>query len=204
MKVLSIGLALALPAIAGCGQTANQSSLPSGAASAVRSVVSLGRVHPDLCNFKSYGTSSGGGTIKWKVCNSIIGRMTYGPGSAGNLKIGTQAYASNPGSVPVPAGETPVLFIQMQVLPQDPGPATFTAPTVPPGTNKAKINGLPAGSTTYKFYAYNGSTLQAGFPVNLGAAVGGTLTFSGATYSPLPLLPTLPVGTVISFELTKP
>ena len=203
MRVLSIGLALALPAIAGCGQASNQSSIPSGGAKSMQSVASLGRVHPDSCNFKSSGTSSSGGFIKWKVCSGIVGRMTYGPGSTGNLKIGTQAYTSNPGSVPVPAGETPVLFIQMQVLPQDPGPATFTAPTVPPGTNKAKINGVPSGAT-YKFYAYNGAVLQTGFPVILGAPVAGVLTFNSPPHSPLPLLPTLPVGTVISFELTKP
>jgi hypothetical protein len=166
-------------------------------------VGSLGRVHPDNCNFKSSGTSSSGGFIKWKVCSGIVGRMTYGPGSTGNLKIGTQASTANPGGVTVPAGETPVLFVKMQVLPQDPGPATFTAPTVPPGTNKAKINGVPPG--TYKFYAYDVSNnLQTGFPVNLGAPVGGTLTFSGPPHSPLPMLPTLPVGTVIYFELTTP
>ena len=202
MKVLSIGLALALPIIAGCSQASNQSSLPSGGAQSPQYVGNQGRVHPDNCNFKNNGTSSSGGFIKWKQCGLMIGRLTYGPGSTGGLNISTQPYKLNPGSIPVPAGETPVLFVQMQVLPQNPGPATFTAPTVPPGTNKAKINGVPGGNT-YKFYAYNGPVLQSGFPVVLGAPVSGTLTFP-APYSPLPLLPTLPVGTVISFELTRP
>ena len=204
MKVLSIGLALALPVIAGCSQASNQSSLPSGGAQSMRSVGSLGRVHPDNCNFHSYGTSSGGGFIKWKQCSGYVGNMSYGPGSTGGLKIGTQAYLTNPtGMVPVPTGETPVLFVQMQVLPQDPGPATFTAPMVPPPTNKSTITGVPAG--TYKLYAYNSSAmLLAGFPINLGAPVGSVLHFASPPHSPLPMLPTLPVGTTVSFELTKP
>jgi len=200
MKVLSIGLALALPALAGCGQPLNQSSLPAGGAQS--SAVGLARVHPDNCNYGSYGTSSAGGFIKWKTCGGYLGHMTYGPGTSGGLKISTQSSTTNPGGVPVPPGETPVLFTQMQVLPQDPGPATFTAPVVPPAANRSRITGVPAG--TYKLYAYNGLALQGGFPIVLGAPVGGILYFSAAPYSPLPLLPTLPVGTTISFELVKP
>jgi hypothetical protein len=202
MKVLSIRLALALPALAGCGQSLNQSSLPSGGAQpSMQSAVRLAHVQPDNCNYGSYGTSSAGGFIKWKTCGGYLGHMTYGPGTSGGLKISTQSSTTNPGGVPVPPGETPVLFTQMQVLPQDPGPATFTAPVVPPGANKSRITGVPPG--TYQLYAYNGAVLQGGFPIVLGSPVGGILYFP-APYSPLPLLPTLPVGTTISFELVKP
>jgi hypothetical protein len=202
MKILSIGLALALPAIAGCGQASNQGSLPSIGTQTTQSAIGLGRVHPDNCNFLSQKTSSSGGFIRWKICNGYVGHMSYGPGSTGDLKIGTQASITNPGNVPVPAGETPVLFVQMQVLPQDPGPATFTAPTVPPPSNKSTITGVPPG--TYKFYAYNSSNVLLVGPIILGAPVGSVLHFSSPPHSPLPILPTLPVGTTISFELTTP
>lgn len=201
-KILSIGLVLALPAIAGCSQPSNQSSLPAAGAQPMHSATSLPRVHPDVCNYLSQGTSSSGGFLKWKICNGYVGHMTYGPGSAGNLKISTQPSTTNPGGVPVPAGETPVLFVQQQVLPQDPGPASFTPPVVPPNSNESRITGVPAG--TFKLYAYNGAVLQAGFPVNLGSPVSGVLRFTAAPYSPLPILPSLPVGTTISFELVKP
>lgn len=202
MKLLAIGIALALPVIAGCGQSTNPSSLATGGTASMRSPVSLVRVHPDSCNFGSYGTSSSGGFLKWKICSGYMGHMTYGPGTSGGLKISTQPSTVNPGGVPVPAGETPVLFVQQVVLPQDPGPATFTIPTVPPAANKSRITGVPPG--TYKLYAYNGVVLQGGFPVVLGSPIAGILHFSGTPYSPLPLLPTLPVGTTISFELVKP
>ncbi|MGA8533497.1 MAG: hypothetical protein WB615_05265 [Candidatus Tumulicola sp.] len=201
MKILSIGLALALPAIVGCGQQLNQSSLPSGGAQSMHSAASLGRVHPDNCNYKSQGTSSSGGFLRWKLCSGYSARMTYGPGTTGNLKISTQPSITNPGGVPVPAGETPVLFVQQQVLPQDPGPATFTAPMVPPATNKSRILGVPAG--TYKLYVYNSSGMLL-FSINLGAPSAGTLLFNALPHSPLPLLGTLPVGTVTSFELVTP
>ncbi len=205
MKVLSIGLALALPVIAGCGQALNQSSLPSGAASSMQSAVSLGRVHPDFCNFKNNATSSGGGFLKWKQCGLIVGRMTYGPGSTGGLNVSTQPYKLNPGSVPVPPGEQPVIFMQMQVLPQSPGPASFTAPTVPPNSNRSRITSVPIGDT-YKLYAYDNSfTPIAGFPIILGSpTAGGTLFFNGPSWSPLPLLGSVPVGASVWFELTKP
>ncbi len=202
MKILSFGLALALPVIAGCGQSLNQSSLPSGSAQSRHSAGSLVRIHPDNCNAGDAGTSSGGGFVKWKTCGGYIGHMTYGPGTTGNLKIRIFPSSTNPGGVPVPTGETPVLFVQQLADPNNPGSMTFTPPVVPPGANKSRITGVPAG--TYKLYAYNGVVLQAGFPVVLGSPVGGILRFNASPHSPLPLLPTLAPGTTISFELVTP
>jgi hypothetical protein len=62
MKILSIGLALALLAVAGCGQLLDQGSLPSAGAQSVHSAASLGRVRPDTCNFGSFGT-----VIQWRL-----------------------------------------------------------------------------------------------------------------------------------------
>jgi hypothetical protein len=160
------------------------------------------RAHPASCGYLSQGTSSSGGFLKWKACGGITARTTYGPGSVGNLKISTQPSLSNPGGVPVPAGETPVLFVQMQVLPGDPAPANFTPPTVPPPGNRSKIMGVPSG--TYQLYAYIGATLQSGFPINLGSPVAGVLKFTASPWSPLPPLGTMPVGTTVSFELATP
>ncbi len=204
MKVLPIALAFALPVVAGCGQALNQSSLPSGAQS-LGSAPSV-RAHPDNCNVHDNGTRSAATTfLKVTTCGGMVGRLYYGPGSVGGLKIQTQGFTSNPGSVPVPAGETPVLFIQMHVLPQDPAPASFAAPVVPPNSNRSRITGVPTGNT-YKFYAYDNSfTLIAGFPINLGSpTAGGTLFFTVNPWSPLPLLGSVPVGASVWFELTKP
>ena len=200
MKAFSRGLALALPLVAGCGQAFNQSTLPSGAQSSIPAV----RAHPDSCAIHDNGTHATGGFLKMTSCGGSVARLFYGSGSAGNLKITTQGFTTNPGGVPVPTGETPVLFIQMVVLPQDPGPATFTAPTVPPNSNRSRITNIPTGNT-YKFYAYSGITLLTGFPINLGSPnSGGTLFFTASPWSPLPLLPSLPPGSTINFELTKP
>ncbi|HXM08062.1 MAG TPA: hypothetical protein VN936_11380, partial [Candidatus Acidoferrum sp.] len=114
----------------------------------------------------------------------------------------TQSSLSNPGGVPVPSGETPMLFVQQQVLPGDPGPANFTAPTVPPLGNRSKILGVPTG--TYQLFAYIGATLQSGFPINLGSPTAGVLKFTASPWSPLPQLGTIPVGTTVSFELVTP
>ncbi len=204
MKVLPIALALAVPLVAGCGQALNQSSLPPGAQS-LGSAPSV-RAHPDNCNIKDVFTRSAVTSfLKVTTCSGFVGRLFYGPGSVGGLKFTTQGFATNPGGVPVPAGETPVLFIQLHVLPQDPAPASFTAPVVPPNSNRSRITGVPTGNT-YKFYAYDNSfTLIAGFPINLGSpTTGGTLFFNTTPWSPLPLLGTVPVGNNIWFELTKP
>jgi hypothetical protein len=203
MKILPIAFALAVPLVAGCGQALNQSSLPSSAQS-LGSSPSV-RVHPDNCNIHDAFTRSATTSfLKVTNCSGFVGRLYYGPGSVGGLKFTMQGFTSNPGGVPVPAGETPVLFIQMHVLPQDPAPASFTAPTVPPNSNRSRITGVPTGNT-YKFYAYDNSfTLLAG-PINLGSpTAGGTLFFSASPWSPLPLIGTVPVGDNIWFELTKP
>lgn len=203
MKILPIALALAVPLVAGCGQALNQSSLPSGS-QPLGSAPSV-RAHPDNCNVHDVFTRSATTSfLKVTNCSGFVGRLYYGPGTVGGLKFTTQAFTSNPGSVPVPAGETPVLFIQLHVLPQDPAPANFTAPTVPPNSNRSRITGVPTGNT-YKFYAYDNSfTLIAG-PINLGSpTAGGTLFFSTSPWSPLPLIGTVPVGNNIWFELTKP
>ncbi|MGB8519363.1 MAG: hypothetical protein WCD38_04305 [Candidatus Tumulicola sp.] len=204
MKVLPIALALAVPLVAGCGQALNQSSLPSGAQALV-SAPNV-RAHPDNCNIKDVFTRSAVTSfLKVTTCGGFIGRLYYGPGTTGGLKFTTQGFTSNPGGVPVPTGETPVLFIQLHVLPQDPAPASFTAPVVPPNSNRSRFTGVPIGNT-YKFYAYDNSfTLIAGFPINLGSPTGGgTLFFSTSPWSPLPLLGTVPVGNNVWFELTKP
>ncbi len=194
MKLLRLGLVLVLPAVAACSQSANQSSSSPGLTP---------YAHPaSTCAYLSQGTSSSGGFLKSMVCGGIKARMTYGPGSVGNLKISTQPSLSNPGGVPVPAGETPVLFVQMQVLPGDPAPANFTPPTVPPPGNRSKIMGVPTG--TYQLYAYIGTTLQSGFPINLGSPTAGVLKFTASPWSPLPPLGTMPVGTTVSFELATP
>jgi hypothetical protein len=204
MKAFSIGLAVALPIIAGCGQAANQSSLPASGAAPMRSTVGLVRIQPDNCNAGDAGTSSGGGVVRWKPCGGYIGRMTYGPGTSGNLKLRIFPSSTNPGGVPVPPGETPVLFVQQLADPNNPGSITFTAPTVPPLSNRARILGVPLG-VTYKLYAYNGPALLAGFPIALGMPnPSGVLIFASPPYSPLPLLPTLTPGTTISFELVTP
>ncbi len=204
MKLLPIAIALAVPFVAGCGQALNQSSLPSGAQS-LGSAPSV-RAHPYNCNIHDDGTRSATTSfLKVTNCSGFAGRLFYGPGTVGGLKITTQGFTSNPGAVPVPPGETPVLFIQMHVLPQDPAPASFAAPTVPPNSNRSRITGVPTGNT-YKFYAYDNSfTPIGGFPINLGSpTAGGTLFFTASPWSPLPLVGTVPVGNNVWFELTKP
>ncbi len=201
MKVLSIGLALALPVIAGCGQALDRSTLPSGNGQSMRSA-SVGRIQPNSnCAHGDAGTSSAGGFIKWKHCNGYIGHMTYGPGTTGGIKLDIQPSTSNPGGIPVPPGETPVLFVQQYVRPTDPSGVTFTGPTVPPGANKSRITGVPAG--TYQLYVYNGSTLIAG-PFVLGSPVAGILRFSTTPYSPLPFVGTQGLGVTYTFELVTP
>ena len=203
MKLLRIGLVLVLPAVAACSQSVNQPSLSPGLTPNVGVTQRLSSARPAAtCGYLSQGTSSGGGFLKWKVCGGIKARMTYGPGSVGNLKISTQPSLSNPGGVPIPPGETPVLFVQQQVLPGDPAPANFTPPTVPPPGNRSKIMGVPSG--TYQLYAYIGATLQSGFPINLGSPTAGVLKFTASPWSPLPPLGTMPVGTTVSFELATP
>jgi hypothetical protein len=203
MKRLRIALVLALPAIAACSQSVNQAPLSPGLDSDARVTQRVSSAQPaSPCGYLGQGTSSGGGFLKWTVCGGIKGRITYGPGSVGNLKISTQPSLSNPGGVPVPAGETPVLFVQQQVLPGDPAPANFTPPTVPPPGNRSKIMGVPAG--TYQLFAYIGATLQSGFPINLGSPTAGVLKFTASPWSPLPPLGTIPVGTTVSFELVTP
>jgi hypothetical protein len=202
MKVFSIGLALALPVIAGCGQALNQNSLPIGNALSMPSAVSVGRVQPDNnCAHGDAGTSSTGGFIRWKTCSGYVGHMTYGSGTTGGIKLDIQPSTANPGGIPVPPGETPVLFVQQFVRPTDPSPVTFTAPTVPPAANKSRITGVPPG--TYQLYVYNGSVQIAG-PFVLGSPVGGILRFSAAPYSPLPSLGTQGLGTTYTFELVTP
>jgi hypothetical protein len=203
MKRLRIALVLALPVIAACSQSANQPSLSPGFSPGAGAAQRISGAHPAAtCAYLSQGTSSSGGFLKWKVCGGIKGRITYGPGSVGNLKISTQSSLSNPGGVPVPSGETPVLFVQQQVLPGDPAPANFTAPTVPPLGSRSKIYGVPSG--TYQLFAYIGATLQSGFPINLGSPTAGVLKFTASPWSPLPPLGTIPVGTTVSFELVTP
>lgn len=198
MKVLSLGLALALPVIAGCGQAFNQSPLAAGNARSMRSAV---KVEPNAnCAHGDAGTSSAGGFIKWKHCNGYIGHMTYGPGTTGSIKLDIQPSTTNPG-VPVPAGETPVLFVQQFVRPTDPSGVTFTAPSPPTGANKSRILGVPAG--TYQLYVYNGATLIAG-PFVLGSPVSGVLRFTSPPYSPLPSLGTQGLGVTYTFELVTP
>lgn len=199
MKVLSIGIVLALPLVAGCGQTFNQNPLASGDAESMRSAVSA--KPNNNCAHGDAGTSSTGGFIRWKNCNGYTGHMTYGPGTTGGIKLDIQPSTTNPGGIPVPPGETPVLFVQQLVRPTDPSPVTFTAPTVPPAANKSRILGVPAG--TYQLYVYNGSTQIAG-PFVLGSPVGGILRFTSPPYSPLPSLGTQGLGVTYTFELVTP
>ena len=202
MKVFSVGLAVALPVIAGCSQSLNQSSLPASGAASVRSTAGLIRIRPDNCNVGDAGASPNGGFIKWKSCGGYKGRMTYGPGTTGG-KFPIYPSTTNPGGVPVPPGETPVLFVQQLADPDNAGPITFTAPTVPPLSNRARILGVPTG-VTYKLYAY-GPALLTGFPIPLGMPnPSGVLIFTSPPYSPLPLLPPPAPGTTISFELVTP
>lgn len=201
MKVLPIALVLALPVVAGCGQASNQSSLPFAGAQAIGSAPSV-RAHPDSCLVHETGSQPTGGFIKVKNCGGHVARLYYGSGSS-PVKVTTQGFTSNPGGVPVPAGETPVLFVQMNILP-GPGPSSFTPPMVPPTSNRSRITGLVAGNT-YKLYAYQGATLLGNFPMTLGTPnPSGTLIFTANPWSPLPLLPSLPPNSTVSFELTTP
>lgn len=168
----------------------------------MQSAVSLGQVQPNNCALGRSGTYSSGGIVRWRPCNGYIGVMTYGPGTTGNRKLTTQPSVTNPGGVPVPPGETPVLFVQFVEVSLN-SPVTFTAPTVPPLSNRSRITGVPPG--TYKFYAYNGAALIGGFPINLGSpTAGGVLRFTSPPYSPLPQLGTISPGQTISFELVTP
>src|SRR5580698_1444859 len=100
---LRIALVLALPALAACSQGANQPPLSPASALGAAASARNANAHPSLtCAYLSQGTSSAGGFLKWKVCGGIKARITYGPGSNGNLKISTQSSLSNPGGVPVP------------------------------------------------------------------------------------------------------
>jgi hypothetical protein len=175
-------------------------SSPPIAFSAVTQRLSSARP-ASACGYLSQGTSLSGGFLKWKVCGGINARITYGPG-LWVISISTQPSLSNPGGIPVPAGETPVLFVQMQVLPGDPAPANFTSPTVPPPGNRSEITGVATG--TYQLYAYIGTTLQSGFPIDLGSPTARVLKFTASPWSPLPPLGTMPVGTTVSFELAAP
>ncbi|HEX3671103.1 MAG TPA: hypothetical protein VHT92_05300 [Candidatus Cybelea sp.] len=203
MKVLSIGIAVALPVVAGCSQSVNQSSLPASGAAAIRSTAGLVRIRPDNCSAGDGGASPSGGLIKWKTCGGYKGRMTYGPGTTGG-KFLIYPSTTNPGGVPVPPGETPVLFVQQVADAFNAGPITFTPPAVPPLSNRARILGVPLGFT-YRLYAFNGATLLAGFPIPLGTPnPPGTLIFTSPPYSPLPVLPPVAPSTTISFELATP
>ena len=207
MKTLPIGLALLLPMAAGCGQLASQSVPAPNAGSTILSPVGASRMQPATCNAPwEGGTSFSGLYVRWPSCGGHNGRMYYGSGSTPGRKLSSTTSTSNPGGVPVPPGETPVLFDQMLISPNNPGSLTFTPPIVGPGnTNKSRITGFVPLTGTYQLYAYNGNTLQAGFPIALGSPnAGGVLFFNAAPNSPLPLLAPLAPGTTISFELVTP
>ncbi len=203
MKVQTLGLALALPIAAGCGQVGTQNAPLETGAAPLRAPAALGHVQPNTCNVAwQGGTAFSGMYVRLTACGGFNGRFYYGSGSTPGRKLTSTTSTSNPGGVPVPPGETPVLFDQMLISPNNPGALTFTVPSpVPP---YSRIAGVPLG-VTYHLYAYNNGALQTGFPISLGTPTpAGALRFTSPPYSPLPMLPALTPGTTISFELATP
>lgn len=201
MKFLSIGLVLAIPVLIGCGQAFNQTSMtPNGGVQGI----APSHIRPNNpCGHNDAGTSSAGGFIRWNQCAGMIGRMTYGSGTTGNDKLDIYTSTTNPGGIPIPPGETAVLFAQQFVRPTDPSAVTFTGPPPPPpATNRSRITGVAPG--TYQLNVYNGATLIAG-PFVLGSPTpAGVLRFMAAPYSPLPFIGTQPLGSTYTFELDTP
>ena len=203
MKVLHIALVLSLAATAGCAQTGNQSVPSSPYAGSEAHPWIVGRVQPNPCAVPWVGGPNFGANlfVRWPSCGGLQGRMYFGNGTTPGIRLVSTDYATNPGGVPVPPGETPVLFEQMDID-APAGLVTFTQPSpVPP---YSRIQGVANGQT-YQLYAYiNGVLVTPGFPIILGTPVAGFLRFTTAPYSPLPLLPASPAGTVVSFELVTP
>jgi hypothetical protein len=201
MKASYVALALALPAVAGCGQPVNQNvpASPYAGTQARSSVV--GRVQPATCGVPWVGGPPSTVFVRWPWCSGYAGRMYFGTGTTPGIRLVSTDYTTNPGGVPVPPGETPVLFEQM-TIDAPAGLVTFTPPVPFP---VSRIQGVANGQT-YQLYAYiSGVPVTPGFPIALGMpSPPGIVRFTAPPYSPLPLLPALPSGTTVSFELVTP